>query len=194
QKLAQAIAAEWQAQEDKIDPSTMPLTQLAATTLDILAKEREKIVDCLLAFTRSELLCHRTERDGSLSERQQAVWQPVLDWCSASYGASFCLTCGVMPTEKREKTDQALRRPLEACNDFWLTGVRHAAETAGSLVLGLALAERHLTAEQVFEASELDVLHQTESWGKDPVTQGRHKAVRFDLEVCEKWFSLLRAV
>ncbi len=193
QGLAEAIVAEWRVQEDKIDTSTMPLTQLAATTLDILAKKREKIIDDLLSFTRSELLCHRTEGEGSLSQRQQEVWQPVLDWCSARYGAFFCLTCGVMPTEKREETDQALRCALEAYDNFWLTGVRHGAETAGSLVLGLALAEKHLTADQVFEASELDILHQTKAWGEDPVTQGRQKGIRFDLEVCEKWFFLLRS-
>jgi chaperone required for assembly of F1-ATPase len=190
--LARAVLKEWRAQGERINASTMPLTQLAATTLDIVAQDRGKVVDGLLAFTRSELLCHRAGSPQGLAEKQNEIWQPALDWCAGRYGVSFALTEGVMPSPQSDETVAALRTEINSFDDFRLTGLRQAADTSGSLVLGLALAEGHMGAHEVFEVSELDVLHQSITWGDDPVTQGRHKSVLFDLEACEIWFSLLR--
>src|ERR1700740_2522100 len=41
--LAQAIAAEWNAQGDRIDPATMPLTRLANTIIDGVAPNPEPV-------------------------------------------------------------------------------------------------------------------------------------------------------
>lgn len=190
--LAEAVAQEWQAQGEKIEPSTMPMTQLVATSFDIVRKDREKIVRGLLAYTGSELLCHRAERPESLVAKQQEQWQPFLDWCEERFGARFCVGCGVMPITQSPEVDQALRQVLETYDDMQLAGISSAADAAGSLVLALALAEGQANAAEVFHASELDAKHQAVTWGDDPVTLGRQASVRKDLEACEKWFALLK--
>lgn len=190
--LAQAIAGEWRAQKEKIVPASMPLTQLAATALDVAPKVREKIIQSLVAFTYSDLVCHRAPGPSSLVARQNAVWQPVLDWFCERYGVTMAVTDSIVPPAQDPSLATTLHAHLDTLDAFQLTGIRHSAETSGSLVLGLALAHARFTAGEVFEACELDVAHQNATWGDDPVTTARNAAVHFDLASLEKWFTLLR--
>ena len=192
QALAEAIADEWRAQGDKIVPATMPMTQLAATALDIVRKDREKIVVGLLNYVGSELLCHRVETPASLCAKQAEIWQPYLDWCEQAFSVCFALGCGVMPITQKPETVAVLRKVIESYDDLHLAGLSSAVDSAGSLILGLALAQGTRAATDIFTACELDAAHQAITWGDDPVTQARHTALRQDLAACEKWFGLLK--
>lgn len=190
--LARAVCEEWKAQGEKVDPKTMPLSQLVATALDVVPKERAKIHEHLVAYTQSELLCHRAERPEDLAKKQHDTWQPIIEWCKGGFGVDFSLGCGVMPVRQQKETIDTLRAALKSFDDFLLAGLSLAVDSSGSLILGLALTEGYLTAEKVFEASELDVDFQAKTWGKDPVTQARQDEIMADLKACERWFSFLR--
>lgn len=192
QGLALAIAQEWRAQGEKVIPSTMPLTQLAATAFDVVSKDRPKALRGLIAYADSDLLCHYAKEPEALAEKQRQLWQPVLDWCAKRYTVRFVTGCGVMPIKQHPETVPAVMTILEVMDDFFLAGVSCATDASGSLVLGLALAEAFKSADEVFEASVLDALHQAVRWGEDPVTQARHAALLNDLSSCEQWFALLK--
>ena len=189
--VAEAVAQEWREQTDKIDPKTMPMTQLVATALDIVSKEREKITLGLLGYIGSELLCHRAQSPSSLVAKQNEIWGPYLDWCRTRYDICFEVGEGIMPIVQNDEIKQRLRVVLEACDDFKFAGLSAAVDCAGSLILGLALAEGFKTADDVFAASELDFAHQALTWGDDPVTLARQASVRQELESCQRWFGLL---
>lgn len=190
--LAEAIAKEWRAQGDKIVPATMPMTQLAATALDIVASDRERIVREVLAYSSSELLCHRAEQPETLAARQEEIWQPFLGWCDRKFGAHLLTSKGIMPIPTKPDTVAAFRKALDDLDDFVLAGLSHATGVTGSLVLGLALAKHFCDAGHAFEAAELDAGFQTLKWGVDPVTEARFKAIQQDLANCERWFGLLQ--
>ena len=91
--LADAIAAEWDVQAEKINPHAMPLTQIACTAIDKVAPNRNEICEQIARFAGADLLCYRAESPQDLVERQSKTWQPVLDWLvggtryHAAYGA-----------------------------------------------------------------------------------------------------------
>lgn len=188
-KLAEAIVAEWQTQKEKILPATMPLTQLAATAIDIVSKDRSRIIDQLVAYVGSELLCHWADQPEALKQEQQKIWQPLLDWCALRFDALLQAGTGIMPIKQSPQAEQALRRKIESYDNFHLTGLRHAVDVSGSLVLGLALTEKHLTAEQVLQTAELDANFQMRQWGEDPDILKRQKGVLKELELCQLWLS-----
>lgn len=193
QPLMEAILAEWRAQGEKINAAQMPLTQLMATANDIVAVDRKKIIDGMLAYIGTDLLCHQVDEPPALAEKQQELWQPIIDWCAHRYDISFAISRSVMPVAQSPETTARLRAVFEAHDDLWLAGLSSATDSAGSLILALALAEGEKNAASVFEAAELDVTHQAATWGVDPVTQARQEKVRFDLEACERWFELLKS-
>jgi len=194
QKLADAVIDEWRAQKDKINPATMPLTQLAATAIDIASKDRGHIVDQLTAYVGSELLCHQADHPEALKQLQHNTWQPLLDWCALRFDALLQTGSGIMPIKQTPEAKQALKRTIESYDDFRLVGLRHAVDVSGSLILGLALAEKHLSPEQIVKAAELDADFQMQQWGEDPAIVQKQKDMLKELELCQKWFELLLVV
>ncbi len=190
--LADAVAAEWQAQGEKVDPRTMPMTQFVATALDRVSVERERIVRDLAAFAETDLLCHRDEETVRLAERQRAAWQPLLDWAADALGARFVLASGVMPVEQPLETLTAIRRRVESLDDLGLVALQTLAGACGSIVLAFAVAEGRLAAEEAHRLSRVDEDYQIERWGEDYEAADRRVAVHADMLAAEKLLSLAR--
>jgi chaperone required for assembly of F1-ATPase len=192
QLLADAIVTELNQQGVKPKYESMPMAQLAMTAIDVVEKERIKIVDAIMLFASTELLCHRTEHPPELAARQTKIWQPLLDWCAERFHAPLVIAEGLMPMKQPKTSLAALQSVIETYDAFYLAGLRQAIDVSASLVLGLALAERHIDAGKAFDAAELDTSFQIEKWGEDPAHAARRNGILRDLESCERWFGLLK--
>ncbi len=188
--LAEAIAAEWLAQGDVIRPDAMPIMQLASTALDRVGPLRHVIVDQLVAYAGTDLLCYRAEAPRDLSERQERLWQPLVDWAEARFAVSLKVTHGVIPVDQPEATLKALRAAIEAYDDHQLTALQSAVPALGSVVLGLALIEGLLSADEAFVASQLDETYQNELWGEDPEAAKARAALRNDISAARRFLEL----
>jgi len=192
EKLAKEIAKEWQSQKNKIIPSTMPLTQLMATALDIIKKDRKKIQKNLASYIPTELLCYKAQKPETLVEKQNTIWNEYLKWCENKFNISFKTSTGITPIEQKEKTISKITTAIKEYDDFALSALSCATDCTGSIVLGLALIEQFKPASDIFEACEIDVTDQAIRWGEDPVTKEKHKSMLFELNACEKWVELLK--
>ena len=190
--LAEAVAAEWQAQGDKIDPRSMPMTQFVATALDRVSVERARVVRDLAAFAETDLLCHRADDVDRLAARQASEWQPLLDWAAAALGARFLLSGGVMPVDQPMETLAAIRSRVEALDDLGLVALQTLAGASGSIVLAFAVAEGRLAAAEAHRLSRLDEDYQIERWGEDWEAADRRKALHADMLAAERLLSLAR--
>lgn len=191
--LAEAVAAEWAAQGERIDPETMPLTRLAATATDLMPGRRGDVVAELADHAGTDLLCYRTASPAELAARQQARWQPWLDWAAATFGARLEVTRVLDPTPQPRASLEALERVLARLTDWSLVGLHAAVRTTGSLVLGLALLRGALDAEEAFALAQLDELFEIERWGAEREQQRRLAALRRDLGAAERFLRLLEA-
>jgi len=189
--LAEAVCAEWMAQEDEIIPSAMPLTGIVHNALDRIAEERSAMVSALLRYAETDLLCYRAEEPLALTRRQDAVWQPVLDWAAVRLGASLATTSGVLPVAQPGEALAALERALAEHDDLRLAALSAAVAATGSLILALAVAHGWLDAEQAIAAAELDEAWQNERWGEDREAASRRNGLRADVRAAELLFRLL---
>jgi chaperone required for assembly of F1-ATPase len=192
QPLAQAVAAEWAAVDQVIKPAAMPLTQLLATAIDIVPGQRGSIIDQLLAYVDTELLCYRAAEPEPLVQRQRQIWQPLLDWVARRYGAVFITTSGIRPIKQQPSTIKALQQRIEKLDDLHLAMLQIASTASGSLILGLALIEGHGDADDIFAAAELDATFQIEQWGLDHEAELRRTALLAELTAIEKMSAHLR--
>lgn len=192
-ELAQAIAAEWRAQEEDIRFHTMPLTALAGAAIDRAGKERREVIDHALQYAGADLLCYRAEAPLDLVLRQQARWQPLLDWLADAYGARLAVTAGIAHVDQPKPALRSLRAAVEALDDFELAALSSATAACGSLVVGLALTAGRIDAEAAFEAAQLDESYQIERWGEDPEAVRRRAAIKADLDAAAQLMALLRA-
>lgn len=165
--LARAIAAEWDAQEDVIDASTMPVTRAANSAVDKIIPQRAAVVDMLAAYGDSDLLCYRAEGPQELVSRQSAAWDPLLTWARETHGAALICAEGVMHVDQPADSLARLRAPLDAANPFALAGLHDLIALSGSLVIALAVAEGARTPADGWRLSRIDEDWQIDQWGED---------------------------
>lgn len=171
EKLAEAIAAEWNAQGSDIDPAAMPMTGIANAAIDLATGDRAAFAETIAAYAQTDLLCYRDDRDAALQGEQAATWNPLLAWAEARHGIEFALAQGVLPIDQPAATVAALREAVHALDPFRLAPLSPLVTIGGSLVAGLALVEDAFAANTLWEAVSLDELYQERRWGADSEAQ-----------------------
>ena len=191
--LARAIAAEWEAVPagSELNVTYLALTRLAATGLDRVASQRGKVVDDTAKYGASDLLCYRATEPESLVSRQHEAWQRLLDWAKERHGAELAVATGLTFVSQPHASLARLRRAVEAHSDLALSALYNLTHISGSLVIALALSEGRLSAEDAFNAAQLDELYQIEKWGEDPIATKRHEGIRHDISAGTRFLALL---
>jgi chaperone required for assembly of F1-ATPase len=190
--LAEAIAAEWAAQADTIQPDAMPLTRFATTATDLMPARRADVVAETAGFGATDLLSHRAAEPADLVLRQLAAWQPIVDWAAARYDAPVAVVTGVTPARHPPAALDRLHDAVEAYADWPLLGLHAATTTLGSLLLALAMAEGRLDPKAAFEASVLDETFEIERWGEDPSAMARRARAADEVRAAARFVALTR--
>ena len=186
--LASAIADEWRAQGDDIDPATLPLFSLSVTVVDRVIPQRDAIIAELSAYGGNDLLCYRDDQD-DLASRQQDQWQPWLDDLAKNRGIALQIVTGIMPICQPDAAKFPL---LISAYDDWRLGMLHRATSlSGSLVLGLGFVDAVIDDERMFTLAFLDELWQNEKWGTEFEAADRHRFLRTELQDVSRFLALL---
>jgi chaperone required for assembly of F1-ATPase len=189
--LTEAVADEWRAVTDDIDPRAMPLTGLANAAIDRIAPDPAAFAAGLAAYGESDLLCYRAESPPDLVARQAALWDPPLDWARDRYDVHFEIVTGVMHRPQPEATIERLGAAIAARRAFELAPLSPIVTITGSLVLALALAERAMDAAAVWAAANLDEDWQAEQWGEDDLAVKTQEAHQREFEAAARFLSLV---
>ncbi|MBI3677686.1 MAG: ATPase [Proteobacteria bacterium] len=189
--LAEAIADEWRRQGETVLLESMPLTKLANTALDRAPAHRQALVEQVICYGRSDLLCYRADQPEKLAARQEAVWNQLLEWLSETYRARLSTCHGIGFVEQPPESLIALEQAVWKYDAFALTALHTMASILGSLTLALALIEQRLCASEAFAASQLDEDFQAEKWGRDAEAEKRRKLLLSELEAAERFVRLL---
>lgn len=165
--MAEAIAAEWDAQEGKINPASMPVTRAANSAIDKVRRQRAEVAALIAAYGETDLLCYRAEKPAALIARQAEGWDALLDWAHATHGARLHVTQGVLPIAQPEPSVAALAAQVEALDEWELAALHDLVSITGSLVLGLAVVQGRLDAAAAWDLSRIDEDWQIAEWGDD---------------------------
>ncbi len=195
--LADAVAEEWDgagkdAPDGMIASDTLPMTRLAATLQERVFPNRVAVIASLLGYVHGELLCYRATHPAELRARQQAEWQPWLDWCALRHGIHLRTTDGVMPVSQPEDASRAMAGVLASQGDAVLAGLGVLVPVLGSLVLALALAEGALSGPDAIRLALLDELDQLSRWGADCEAEARHGMLGREVEDTARFIALSR--
>ena len=192
--LGEALATEWQAQGAEIDPSSMPLTRLVNSAIDGVADRREAVIDDLIRYAGSDLLCYRAGEPERLVAEQGAAWDPVLAWTREALGARFRLGEGVMYVEQPSEAVAAVRRRLEQVPSPFALAALHAMTTlTGSVLLALAHADGAIDAGAAWEAAHVDERHQERLWGEDEEAGERRARREMEFRAASDLYRLAQA-
>lgn len=167
EKLAAALAAEWNAQDENIAPEHFILRDMADYAIDVVAPVPAATIRAVLAYAETDTLCYRGDEGEALHERQIQVWEPLLTAAEARWDIHFTRLSGVIHQAQPEATLARLGEVLAALDAFQLTALRNTASLSASLVIGLAALERDADPHALWDAANLEEDWQAELWGKD---------------------------
>ncbi|WP_431195189.1 ATP12 family chaperone protein [Bauldia litoralis] len=176
--VAEALAAEWEAQAETIDPSRMPLTRLVNTALDRVVDAMEAVRADLVTHAGADLICYRAEGPEGLIAAEDAAWAPLVDWARDHLGARLVMTRGIVHVTQDEAAMVAIARAVEPFDALGLAALHTVTTLTGSAVIGLALARGRLTPAEAWAAAHVDEDWQMAKWGTDDAALTR-RAARF---------------
>ncbi len=176
--MADAIAAEWDAQQERIDPMTMPVTRSANATLDKVVTQFDEVADMIAGYGDTDLLCYRAHSPVELIARQDAAWNPMLDWAESALDARLHPVVGVMHAPQCADALARLRAQVHGLDPFSLTALHDLVSLSGSLVLGLAALRDAFDIETLWSLSRVDETWQQDLWGKDDEAQAQAEMKR----------------
>lgn len=167
ENAAKAAAAEWDAQEDVVNPGNMPITRAINSSIDRTAPEFDAVVEMVAAYGGSDLICYRADGPAELVNRQIAAWNPLIEWARDRFDAQLVTATGVMHTPQPEAGLQNLAKAVAKYEPLALTALYDLVALSGSLVIGLAVAEKQMSVEDGWANSRVDETWQAEQWGVD---------------------------
>ncbi|MDQ3074013.1 MAG: ATPase [Pseudomonadota bacterium] len=189
--LAEAIADEWRACGEEIDPRSMPLTGLANAAIDHVAPAPERFADDLAQYAEGDLLCYRAEHPPKLVAAQAAAWNPLLDWARQRFDTEFVVTAGIVHVEQPQPTVARLAAALASMTPFELAALSPIVTIGGSLVAALALCERAIDLDTAWNAVTIDDRWQIEQWGADDEAVASLAYRRQEFDAAARFLSLL---
>ena len=174
-EIADAIAAEWEAQKEFIDPLTMPLTRFANSVVDAVVDRVDAVTEDVAKYFQSDLLFYRAGHPQALVAREAEHWDPLLFWAADALGAHFILAEGIVHVRQPDSAVAAARAALPG--DPWLIAALHVITTlTGSALLALALLRGVRDQDQVWTAAHVDEDWNIEKWGADEEVAARRAA------------------
>jgi len=193
--LSEVVAQEWNAQGDEIDPKSMAFMPLVGTAIDRVNEVRDDLIDGLLKYAETDLLCHFADESLQIDlyKRQVESWQPILDWADNELGARLKPTQGIMAKKQDSKSLKNLRKILNRFDQWTLTALGELVGISGSLLVGLALIKGFIDIKQALVVCHIDEDHQIEQWGEDFEAQARRKNVERDITNAYRFFELANA-
>ncbi|MFA5121327.1 ATP12 family chaperone protein [Zavarzinia sp.] len=189
--LAEAIAAEWNAQPKDVKAENLMLTRFANTAVDRVADLRDEVVAEMAGWAGTDLVSYRATEPEELIARQAAAWDPWVEWLRRRFDVELRVTQGLMPIAQADTTVVRMGLVLAAKSDPELAALHTLVGTLGSLVLALAVAEGELALEEAWAASRIDDDFQIEKWGPDEEAAARAANMRADLGHAHRFLSLL---
>jgi chaperone required for assembly of F1-ATPase len=145
----------------------------------------------IAAYAATDMLCYRDDRDAVLQAEQVAAWNPILAWAEAHFGVEFIITQGILPVDQPPPTIAALRTAALGHDPWRMTALTPLVTIGGSLVAGLACAERAFDAEHLWTAVSLDQLYQERRWGADAEAQAQRAAHKRDWDNAVRFLTYL---
>jgi chaperone required for assembly of F1-ATPase len=189
-ELAQAMAAEWNAQEEFVDPARMPLTRLANSILDGVVDAPSPVAAAVADYLGCDLLFYRARGPQGLRARQAQHWDPVLAWVQATFGVRFVLAEGVSFVAQPPPALAAVRAAFPA--DAWQIGALNSITTlTGSALLALALWRGAISREEAWAAAHVDEDWNMDQWGRDAIALARRAARFAEFEAAAKVLQLV---
>ena len=189
--LAVAMADEWAAQGEFIDPQTMPLVRLVNSAVEGGEGSIPALRAEIVKYAGNDLLLYRADAPESLVQRQEQIWDDALLKLARQFGVAFQATVGITHQPQPPATLARLDAVLEDEPLLPLTAMNSTMSITGSGLLAIAVRHGLLTPEEAWVAAHVDEDHQIGLWGEVEEITVRRAKRRAEFDAANRVLELL---
>lgn len=191
-EIATAMAAEWEAQGEFINPDPMPMVRLVNSALESGEKMIPAFRDEVMKFAAGDALLYRAEAPKELVADQEAVWDAALVTLARHFGISFQPTIGILHQEQPAVTLARLEESLQEQGLLTMTAMVSITGLTGSGLLAIGLLHKLFDRDQVWAAAHVDEDYQIRAWGEDEEAAERRATRRKEFDTAVNALEWLR--
>ena len=192
--LARALAGEWESQGEEIDPELFLFRDHADFAIDIVRPDRKATIEKLIGYAETDTLCYRADPEDALYRYQQERWEPLVEHVEGKFDVRFQRVSGIVHRPQAEETLAALRRHLEAEDDFALAGITAMASLAASLCVALLANDGTIKDPmELWQDANLEEEWQADKWGRDEQAEAVRKKRGADFSTAQLFTALARS-
>lgn len=191
-ELARAMAGEWAAQGEFIDPASMPMVRLINSAVESGEEMAPAFRAEIGKFAGNDLLLYRADSPQELVAEQEKSWDGALIKLARHFDVAFQPTIGIIHQKQPDSTLEKLDAALEGQGLHMLTALVSITGLTGSGLLAIALLHQLLGADEVWTAAHVDEDHQIRLWGEDDEAMERRAKRRTEFDVAVKVVDWLR--
>ena len=181
-RVAEALAAEWEALGERLDPAAMPLTRIVNAAIDRVAGETDAVRAEIVKYAGTDLICYRAEGPASLVAAQAAAWDPLIAWAQEALGVRLTLAEGIVHVAQDESALVAVDAALQPLDALSLAALSTITALTGSAVIALAVLKGRLKVDEAWAAAHVDEDWQLAHWGTDEAALARRAARRREID------------
>jgi chaperone required for assembly of F1-ATPase len=190
--IATTMAEEWAAQGERIDPVTMPMVRLVNSILESGPDKAPAFRAEIAKYAGNDLLLYRAEGPASLVAAQEKLWDAALVKLARHFEVAFQPTIGIVHQPQPPATLARLGAALEEEGHFVLGALDVITTLTGSGLLAIALHQRLLSPDAVWETAHVDEDFQQSQWGTVVEAAERRARRRTEFDAAVKLLELMR--
>jgi chaperone required for assembly of F1-ATPase len=171
---ASILVAEWNAQEDVINPASMHATRVVNAAIDHVSVAMQDVRDDAARYVASDLICYHAREPERLAEMQKERWAAIIAFAEERFGVPLVFSDSLMHVEQDRRLLPVYRAALTSMTQPVALAAFHVMVTlSGSALIALAVAEEHVSGAAGFDASEVDADFEADIWGHDEEAAAR---------------------
>jgi chaperone required for assembly of F1-ATPase len=192
QALAAAMAEEWAAQGEFIDPKIMPIVRLVNSAVEAGEERLGALRDEIVKYAGSDLLLYRADSPRELVADQERVWDAALVKIARHFNIGFQPTIGITHQPQPAPTLDRLSESLSETSLIEIVALNSLTGITGSGLLSIALREHLMTPEEVWTAAHVDEDYNVRLWGEVEEATERRVKRRLDFDAAIRVLELVR--
>lgn len=189
--LAKAMAIEWAAQREFIDPGAMPIVRLINSAIESGEDRNQAFRDEIVKYAGNDLLLYRAETPRELVAEQERLWDAALVKLARHFSVSFQPTIGILHQPQPAATLTHLHGALADETLIPLVAMVSLTGITGSGLLAVALRHRLLTPDEAWAAAHVDEDHNVRLWGEVAEATERREKRRKDYDAAASVLEML---
>tara|TARA_S200000501_G_scaffold298526_1_gene285087 strand:- start:162 stop:866 length:705 start_codon:yes stop_codon:yes gene_type:complete len=147
--------------------------QILYFNFDLNNKNKKVLINKLINYLHTDLLCYRAEDNTELAKIQTRLWQPLINYAFKNYKIHLKSESGIMPIRQDSHNNIYLSKFLNKLNSIEFSTYFFITNFSNSNIIALNFMTNNIVSVKAWQCLSLEETYSQKKWGKDKEVQDK---------------------